>query len=44
MCHCFGSVEEMSETERAEVREEHSIDELKAEYSSEELERLGVAA
>lgn len=44
MCHCFGSVAEMSETERAEVREEHSIEELKAEYSSEELERLGVAA
>lgn len=43
MCHCFGPVEEMSETERAEVRTEHTIKELKAEYSSEELDRLGVS-
>lgn len=44
MCHCFRSVDEMSEKERADVREEHTIEELRAEYSSEELERLGVAA
>ncbi|ADJ14948.1 hypothetical protein [Halalkalicoccus jeotgali] len=44
MCHCFGSVEGMSERERTEVREEHSIEELRGEYSSEDLERLGVTA
>ncbi len=44
MCHCFGSVEEMSEDERAEVRAEHSVEELSAEYGEEELERLGVSA
>ena len=44
MCHCFRSVGEMSEKERAEVREEHTIKELRAEYLSEELEQLGVTA
>lgn len=44
MCHCFESVDEMSAEERAAVVEEHSEAELRAEYSSEELERLGVAA
>lgn len=34
----------MSDAERADVREEHTIDELRTEYSSEELERLGVTA
>jgi hypothetical protein len=44
MCHCFQSVEDMTEKERTEVLEEHSEDELRAEYSSNELERLGIAA
>lgn len=44
MCHCFGSVEEMSQDERVELREEHTTEELRAEYSAEELEQLGVAA
>jgi hypothetical protein len=44
MCHCFGAVDEMSETERTELRAEHTTEELQAEYSSEELEQLGVAA
>ncbi len=44
MCHCLGSVEGMSEPERADLREEHMIEELRAEYTSEELDRLGVAA
>lgn len=44
MCHCFGSLAEMSERERAEMREEHTDEELRAELSSDELERLGVAA
>ncbi len=44
MCHCFQSVAEMSEDERADVLAEHSEEELRAEYSAEELERLGVAA
>lgn len=43
MCHCFGSVNEMSEEERTELREEHTAEELRAEYSGEELDRLGVA-
>lgn len=34
--------DEMSESERAEVREEHSIEELRAEYTSEKLSALGV--
>jgi len=32
----------MSGEERSEVLEEHSIGELRAEYSTEELESLGV--
>jgi hypothetical protein len=44
MCHCFQSVEEMSEKERTEVLEAHSEAELQAEYSSDELEQLGIAA
>lgn len=34
----------MSETERADVREEHTAEELRAEYSSEDLEQLGVVS
>ncbi len=44
MCHCFGDLTEMSDEERAEVIEEHSTEELRAEYSTEELETLGVTA
>jgi hypothetical protein len=44
MCHCFGSVEELSERERRELIEEHTLEELRAEHSEEELERLGVGA
>ena len=44
MCHCFSDLTEMSETERTELLEEHSTDELRAEYSAEELETLGVTA
>lgn len=44
MCHCFESVDELSETEREEILDEHSEAELRAEYSAEELEKLGVAA
>ncbi len=44
MCHCFESVDELSESEREEIVSEHSEAELRAEYSSEELETLGIAA
>lgn len=44
MCHCFTDPTEMSEEERAEIVEEHSTAELRAEYSTEALEALGVAA
>lgn len=44
MCHCFSDLIEMGEEERAEVVEEHSAEELRAEYSAEELEILGVTA
>jgi hypothetical protein len=44
MCHCFNDLTEMSDEERAEVLEEHSAEALRAEYSSEELETLGVTA
>ena len=43
MCHCFTSVEDTTEEERAEVLEGHSTEELRAEYSSEELDALGVS-
>lgn len=43
MCHCFDSTDELSEQERADLVEEHSLDELRAEHSDEELERLGVS-
>jgi len=44
MCHCFSDLSEMSEAERTELVEEHSTGELRAEYSAEELETLGVTA
>jgi len=44
MCHCFSDLREMSEAERTELLEEHSTAELRAEYSAEELETLGVTA
>lgn len=44
MCHCFSDLSEMSETERSAVLEEHSTEQLRAEYSAEELETLGVGA
>jgi len=44
MCHCFSDLTEMSDEERAEVLEEHSTGELRAEYPTEELESLGVIA
>ena len=44
MCHCFSDLTEMSNEERAEVLEEHSTEELRAECSTEELETLGVIA
>ncbi|WP_436935843.1 hypothetical protein [Halovenus marina] len=44
MCHCFTSVEELSEAERAEVLEAHTESELRAEYSSAELAALGIEA
>lgn len=43
MCHCYGSIEELSERERAELLEEHSIDELRAEHTEEELRELGAS-
>lgn len=43
MCHCFESVEELSEQEREELVAEHSVEELRAEHSDEELRALGVA-
>jgi hypothetical protein len=44
MCHCFSDPAEMSDEERADILEEHSTEELRAEYSTEELETLGVTA
>ncbi len=42
MCHCFESADELSEAEREQVLEEHSIEELRAECSEDELAALGV--
>lgn len=44
MCHCYKPVAEMTEQERTEIRTEHTVEELKAEYSSDELRTLGVSA
>jgi len=44
MCHCFSELTEISDEQRAEVLEEHSTEELRAEYTTEELETLGVIA
>ncbi len=44
MCHCFSELTDMSDEERAEVLEDHSTEELRAEYTTEELETLGVTA
>jgi hypothetical protein len=44
MCHCFTSVDEPSDQEREELVEGHSVEELRAEQSPEELKKLGVTA
>ncbi|GGM52006.1 hypothetical protein [Haloarcula argentinensis] len=44
MCHCFGSVDELSEQEREELVEEHSVEELRTEHTEDELKELGVTA
>ena len=43
MCHCYGSIDELSEQEREELLAEHSLEELRAEHSEADLEKLGVA-
>jgi hypothetical protein len=43
MCHCFESIEELSEREREALLAEHSVEELRAEHSDEALRELGVA-
>lgn len=43
MCHHFESVDELTDQERAELVEEHDLEELRAEHSEEELETLGIA-
>ncbi|WP_267900506.1 hypothetical protein [Halocatena pleomorpha] len=44
MCHHFRSIGDLTTEERMEIREEHSIEELRSEYSADELEKLGVTA
>lgn len=44
MCHCFRSVEDLSEEERATVLAEHSETELREELSEDEYETLRAAA
>lgn len=44
MCHHIDSVEEMSAADRAEMRETHDDEELRAELTAEELEQLGLTA
>jgi hypothetical protein len=43
MCHCFGAVEDLTDEEREELVAEHTVAELRAEHTEEELETLGVA-
>ncbi len=43
MCHCFQAVEDMTDEERAEVLEEHSEEELRSEYTKNELQQLDIA-
>ena len=42
MCHCFSDLTEMSDEERSEVLEEHSLEQLRAEFSAEELETVDI--
>ena len=42
MCHCFSDLTEMSDEERSEVLDKHSTEELRAEFSAEELETVGI--
>jgi hypothetical protein len=42
MCHHFRSIDDLTAEERKAVREEHSSEELRAEYPADELEKLGV--
>ncbi|MFC6965080.1 hypothetical protein ACFQL7_28125 [Halocatena marina] len=44
MCHHFRSIDDLTTEERMEIREEHSIEKLRAEYSTDELKKLGVTA
>ncbi|OAQ51260.1 hypothetical protein HTG_18595 [Natrinema mahii] len=37
MYHCFSDLTGMSDEERAEVLEDHSTEELRAEYTTEEI-------
>ncbi len=40
----LGSVDELSEQEREELVEEHSVEELRTEHTEDELTKLGVTA
>lgn len=42
MCHHFESISELSEDERADVRESHSDEDLEDELTEDELEALTV--
>ncbi|WP_255169139.1 hypothetical protein [Natrononativus amylolyticus] len=40
MCHCFDDVDELSASEREEILESHTREELEAELSDDELATL----
>ncbi len=44
MCHCFDELDELSESEQAELLEEHSTNELRAELSTGDFETLGITS
>ena len=43
MCHCLQARADLTDEERAAIIAEHSEAELRDEYSSDELEQLGIA-
>lgn len=44
MCHHFEAIDELTEAERREVLEEHSIEDVEEGHNPEELSKRGIEA
>ncbi|KTG08625.1 hypothetical protein AUR64_18335 [Haloprofundus marisrubri] len=44
MCHHYTTIDELTESERRELLDEHDEDELREEHTDEELVKLGLEA